>query len=567
MIDPNPKTLTPKPAPDERSRILRRWGEMDTEFSSWMTQGRDISQYLLPRSGRFFTSDRNVGGRRYNNILDSTATRALRILGAGLMGGGSSPARPWFRLSTPDPALNDSANVKMWLDQVTKMMLDIFQRSNTYRSLHNIYEELGAFGTGACLLLSDFDDVIRLYPLTYGEYRLDVSFRKEVNTLARRFDMTVGQLIEEFGRENCSTNVQTMFDNNQLSQWVTVLHFIEPRLDRDPTKKDAANMPYKSTYLEEGGTGEKFLRISGHKKFRVLAPRWMVSGGDIYGSGPGAETLGDIKQLQHEQLRKAECIDLQTKPPTQSPTSMKNREIDRLPGGNSYVDMSGPTGGIKTLFEVNLDLQHLLLDMQDVRQRINQNFYTDLFLMMAQDDRSGITATEVTERNNEKLLMIGPVLERLHNELLSPLVTLTFDECSDVGILPEPPEELHGVQLNIEYISMLAQAQRAITTNSTDRFVLGMLQVAQGKPTVLDKFDEDEWANDYADSLGINPKLIKDDKLVAGIRDARAKAQAAAAQQAQMAQAADTAKTLGQTPTGGDPNALTDITRGFQGYS
>ncbi len=553
---------------DRRKLLLQRWNELDTEFSSWLSQGMQISRYLLPRSGRFFTQDRNRADQsRFNNILDSTATKALRILGAGLMGGATSPARPWFRLETPNAELNAMTPVKLWLDQVTKLMLDVFQRSNVYRSLHNVYEELGAFGTAACIVLEDYEDVIRLFPLTYGEYRVSTDYRKEVNTLFRRFDMTVSQLVTEYGYENCSSTVQSLYDNGTLGAWVTVIHAIEPRTDRDPSKKDAKNMEWKSVYFEEGTNEDKFLKESGFKRFRVLAPRWMVSGGDMYGTGPGAETLGDIKQLQHEQLRKAEAIDYQTRPPTQSPASMKNREIDRLPGGNTYVDMTGATGGIKTLFEVNLNLQYLLADMQDVRQRINSNFYTDLFLMIANDNRSGVTATEIAERHEEKLLMLGPVLERLHNELLNPLVSLTFEACLEAGIMPDPPEELSGVKLNIEYISMLAQAQRAITTNSTDRFVMGMLAVAQGKPEILDKFNGDAWADDYADSLGINPKLINDKETVQAIRQQRAQQQQAAQQAAMAESAAKTANTLGKTPTGGQPNALTDITRQFSGYT
>lgn len=541
---------------------------MDTEFSSWMSHAREISQYLLPRAGRFFVQDRNRGEKRHNNILDSTGTRALRILAAGLMGGATSPARPWFKLAVPpESGLQDSMPVKVWLSQVSALMLDVFQRSNTYRALHNIYEELGTFGTAACIVLTDYEDVIRLYPLTFGEYRLATSSRGEVNTLARRFDMTVAQLVDEFEFENCSQSVQSLYNKGQLGAWITVMHFIEPRSDRDPKKLTADNMAWKSSYFEEGGDKDKWLRVSGFKKFRVLAPRWSVTGGDIYGGSPGQEGLGDTKQLQHEQLRKAEGIDYMTKPPTQSPASMKNREIDRLPGGNSYVDMSTPNGGIKTLFEVNLNLEHLLADIQDVRQRINQTFYTDLFLMMASDDRSGVTATEISERHEEKLIMLGPVLERLHNELLNPLVTLTFSDLADAGILPDAPEELHGVKLNIEYISMLAQAQRAITTNSTDRFVMGLLTVAKGKPEVMDKFNQDAWADDYADSLGVNPKLVNDDKTAAATRQQRAQAQAAAQKAALAESAAKTANQLGNTPTGGDPNALTDITRNFQGYT
>lgn len=556
-----------KEKPTEQDLLIRRWGELDTEFSSWLPQGREISQYLLPRSGRFFTSDRNVGGKRYNNILDSTGTRALRVLGAGLMGGGSSPARPWFRLATPDPELMKSQAVKQWLDDTSRLMFDVFQRSNTYRALHSMYEELGAFGTACCIVMDDFDDVIRLYVLTYGEYRLAASDRGEINTMYRRFDMTVANLVAKFGYDNCSTTVQNLYDNGTLGAWITVQHCIEPRTDRDPGKIDAKNMPWKSTYFEIGGDKEKYLSVSGFKTFRVLAPRWSVSGGDIMGTGPGAESLGDIKQLQHEQLRKAEAIDYKTRPPTQSPSSMKNREIDRLPGGNSFVDMTGPNSGIKTLFEINLDLSHLLNDISDVRNRINETFFVPIFLMMANDTRSGVTATEVAERHEEKMLMLGPVLERVHNELLDPLVTITFERLMDAKLLPPPPPELQGIQLNIEFISMLAQAQRAITTNSSDRFVMGLLTVAKGKPSVMNKLNEKAWADDYADSLGVNPKIVNDDKTVAGLEQQQ---QAAAEQQAKLAaaeQASKTAKNMAQSPTGGDPNALTDATRAFSGYT
>lgn len=557
------------PKPTDYDLLIRRWNEMDTEFSSFIPQAQEISRYLLPRSGRFFTQDRNRGGKRHNNILDNTATRALRVLGAGLMSGGSSPARPWFRLATPDPELMKSAAVKQWLDDVTRLMFDVFQRSNTYRALHTIYEELGAFGTACCLVLSDYEDVIRLYPLTYGEYRLACNARGEVDTMYRRFDMTVANLVTEFGYDNCSTTVQNLYTNGTLGSWITVQHSIEPRTARDPNKKDALNMAWKSCYFEVGGDKEKYLRVGGFKSFRCLAPRWSVTSvNDIYGSTcPGMESLGDTKQLQHEQLRKAEAIDYKTKPPTQSPTSMKNREIDRLPGGNSFVDMTGPNSGIKTLFEVNLDLSHLLEDMQDVRERIKEVWFVPVFLMMAQDQRSGVTATEVAERHEEKMLMLGPVLERVHNELLDPLVTITFEELLETGVLPPPPQELQGVQLNIEFISMLAQAQRAITTNSSDRFVMGLLTVAKGKPSVMNKLNEKAWADDYGDSLGVNPKLINDDKTVAAIEEAQAK-QAQQAQQAAMAESASkTAKNMAQSPTGGDQNALTDVTRAFQGYT
>jgi hypothetical protein len=245
---------------------------------------------------------------------------------------------------------------------------------------------------------------------------------------------------------------------------------------------------------------------------------------------------------------------------------MKNRDVDRLPGGVSYVDAASPSGGIRTAFEVNLDLNHLLADIQDVRERINSSFYADLFLMLANGSNPQMTATEVAERHEEKLLMLGPVLERLHNEILDPLIEMTFQRMFAAQIVPPPPEELQGMQLNVEFVSMLAQAQRAIATNSVDRFVMNVGAIAQMKPDILDKIDADHWADMYADMLGIDPELIIPGEKVALIRQQRAQAQQQAQEAAMMREGAQTAATLGKIDTG-KQNALTDVTRMFSGYT
>jgi Bacteriophage head to tail connecting protein len=549
-----------------RDKVLNRWSRLKTERSSWDSHYREISEYLLPRSGRFFTSDRNKGKRKHHNIYDSTGTRSLRVLAAGMMAGMTSPARPWFRLSTSDPNLDESANVKKWLAEVTRLMLMVFSRGNTYRSLHTMYEELGAFGTGPSLVMPDFKSVIHHYPLTVGEYAIATDYRGQVNTIYREFDKTVAELVGEFGKENCSKRVQNLYTNNNLDEWITVVHAIEPRTERDTTKRDSQNMPFKSCYFEMGSDEGRYLRESGFKTFRAVVPRWATSGGDIYGNSPGMEALGDIKQLQHEQLRKAQTIDYQTNPPLQVPSSMKSREVQRLPGGITYVDNAGAQNGIRSAFDVNLRLDYLLEDIRDVRERIRGAFYADLFLMLANNVNTNMTATEVAERHEEKLLMLGPVLERLHNELLDPLIEMTFDQMLQAGIVPPPPEELQGVDLNVEFVSMLAQAQRAVATNSIDRFVVNLGSVAQFKPGVLDKFDEDKWADEYADMLGVDPELIVPGDKVALIRKARAEAAQAQQQMEMMQQGADTARNLASAKTG-EENALTNVIDMFSGYT
>ncbi|WP_186425088.1 portal protein [Cupriavidus metallidurans] len=549
-----------------REKLYTRWGQLKAERASWWSHWSEISSYLLPRSGRFFVQDRDRGQRRHNAIYDSTGTRALRVLAAGMMAGMTSPARPWFRLATSDPDLLKYGPVKVWLNDVTRLMQTVFERSNTYRALHSMYEELGAFGTAASLVMDDHSDVIRHYPLTTGEYCIATDYRGQVTTLYREFQKTVGEIVGEFGRDNCSVTVQNMYDRGTLDQWVTLIHAIEPRSDRDPSKRDNLNMAWKSVYFEIGGRDNQYLRESGFKEFKAVCPRWATAGGDIYGNSPGMEALGDVKQLQHEQLAKAKGINYKVNPPLQLPTALKNRDVETLPGGITYVDASNPHGGIRSAFEVNLDLSHLLEDIQDVRQRINSTFYTDMFLMLANDQRSGITATEVAERHEEKMLMLGPVLERLHNELLDPLVEMTFSRMVSAGIVPPPPEELQGQDLNVEFVSMLAQAQRAVGTNSVDRFVGNLGMVAQAKPDVLDKFDSDKWADVYADMLGVDPELIVPDDKVALIRQQRAQAQQAAQQAAMANSVADTAQKLGNVSTTGG-NAASDIMQQFTGYT
>lgn len=547
-----------------RQKLLLRWGQMKTERASWWGHWQEISTYVLPWNGRYFRQDRDKGIRRNNQIYDNTGIRALRTLGAGLMAGATSPARPWFRLGTHDPDLNQAQPVKLWLSEVAQRMHAVFQKSNTYRALHQIYEELGAFGTGASIVLPDYNTVIHHYPLTIGEYAIATDWQGRVNALYREFEKPVSEIVKEFGIDACSPAAQSMYHSGQLAAWVPIVHAIEPRSDRDPSKRDARNMEWASYYFELGGDTSQVLRESGFRQFPAVVPRWAVAGGDIYGNSPGMEALGDIKQLQHEQLRKAQGIDYQTNPPLQVPAVLKNRDVERLPGGITFID--GTTSAkIETAFDVNLNLEMLLEDIQDVRERIRQSFFSDIFLMLANSTNPQMTATEVAERHEEKMLMMGPVLERLNNELLFPLIESTFTHMVEMGAIPPPPKELAGMDLNVEFISMLAQAQRAIGTNSVDRFVGSLGTVAQMKPDVLDKFDSDAWADAYSDMLGIDPKLILANDQVAMVRQSRAQAQAAQQKIAAAQQASQATKNFAQAQAA-QPGADNPISP-FSGYT
>lgn len=160
--------------------------------------------------------------------------------------------------------------------------------------------------------------------------------------------------------------------------------------------------------------------------------------------------------------------------------------------------------------------------------------------------------------------MLGPVLERLHNELLNPKIDITFEKIVRAGALPPPPPELEGQQIEVEFVSMLAQAQRAIGTNAVDRWVGNLGVVAQMKPDVLDRFDADVWAEEYADMLGVDPRMIVADDKVAIIRQSRAEAQAQQAQAEMQAQQAATARNA--AAAGRDMSQAGSVIDMFSGY-
>jgi hypothetical protein len=557
-----------------QQRILARKAALWNDRSSLDTHAQDIADFLLPRAVRFSETDRNrTSGSDYNSIIDETGTQAHGVLEAGLMAGMTSPARPWVKLATPDRDLMEYGPVKGWLSKVTMKMLAIFAKSNTYRAFRSTYGQLGAFGTAANIVVDNFDNVLHNYPLAFGSYGIGLNHLGMADTVYRVMTKTVGQLVDEFGIEKCSQTVKNLYDKGSFDAPVPVLHAIEPRRDRDYSKRDAKNMRFKSCYLELGRDGEQqYLRESGFQDFPAICPRWLVDGDDSYASRwPAAMALGSIKQLQQEQLKKSTAIDYQVDPPLAVPVMLRDSDVDRLPGGLTYVDTANPQGGIRSLYEVNLNLQHLLLDIQDVRERINKSFFVDLFKMLANDTRSNVTAREIAERHEEKLLMLGPVLESLHTEMLQPFVEITFAKMMRAGLFApgtelEPPAELHGQDLDIEFVSTLAQAQRAVGTASVDRLIGTVASMSALWPEAKDKLDPDEAIDAYSDMLGVDPSLIVADDKVALIRKDRAKQQAAmqaAAMAPAMKDMAGAAKDLSQA----DPEGLQNAASAFTGYS
>lgn len=570
MVIQTPENLLGSPLEGTKKKIHKRYLKLEAERSSWRSHWMEITDYLLPRRGRYLIESKSTRGRRRTNkIINNTGGMALRTLSAGMMSGLTSPARPWFRLQTKDRRVMEMSGVKRWLGETEQVIRGVLNSSNFYNAMPQLYSELGAFGTSPLLRRTHPSRLVHYRPFTAGEYIIAENDYLEVDTLGRRFVMTVAQIVEQFiwnpvsqkmDWEKTTNAVKNLWDRGDYDEEVEVVHMIQPRRKelRDMRRMDGAHRPWADVYVEFGSDKDQLLRESGYFRKPFFVPRWDVLGGDTYGYAPAMDALGDIKQLQHEEKRKAQGIDKMVNPPMTAALSLKGKPTTVLPGGTTYVDPMQGGQGFQPAYMVQPRVQELMLDIQEVGNRINRALYADLFAMMINSDRRQITATEVAERHEEKLVLLGPVLQRLNTELLDPLIEDAFILALEAGLVPPLPEAMEGEEIEIKYVSLLAQAQEAAAAASMERTLSFAGSIAAIDDSVLDNFDLDEAVREYSDILGNSPKVLRERDAVTERRRQRQEEAQRQAAMAQAAEAADAAKTLSEADTQ-SPNALTDL--------
>ena len=535
----------------ERKKKESRFAAMKQEAARWLVSWKELSEQQRPTRGFFEGKNPNDGSVvNHKKLIDSTPVRAVRTLAAGFTSGLSSPSRPWFKIGVQDPDMMDDAEVRQWLDVVQERMAAVFSGSNIYGVLHSVYEEIGVFGTSALLLVSDFKTVIRARLFTAGEYYLATDKDGRVNAFAREYWMTIGQMEDAFGLENLCASSQALYKEGKVDTWVKVYHLIEENEVADNEMMDNQNMAYASCYWETTIGEDKFLKVSGFHSMPILAPRWdTTTSAYVYGFGPGWDGLGDCKMLQKLQSEKLMALALMNKPPVQADATVQGVP-NMMPGGVTRSSSIAPNAGVKATYQVQPDLQAIDATIAQTQRAIIATFYADLFAMLMQQDQRAMTAREVVERHSERLLLLGPVLERLESELLDPLIERTFEIMLEAGLIPPPPAILQDNELEITYISILAQAQRMVALTGIEQAVAFTAHAMAIDPAAADGTNMDEAVSAYNDLIGVPPRIARSKADIAKMRESRAQAQQAAAQQAQVAEAAKTAKTASETPLG-----------------
>lgn len=581
-------------APKTKYDMLR--SQLNIERETWRAHILDLKNNFLPYRTRYLDDggNPNIGNKKMQYIIDNTPPLALRTLAAGLMSSVTNPSRPWLRIKPHNDDLMEADGVPVWCEKVTQAVLMIFGRSNFYDAMEPVYRELGGFGTGN---IGGYEipydpsrpeqAVMNYAPRTWGEYWIAQDTRGRVNTWMRTFKWTARQIVERFVDDpyddsdpkwqNIAPATRSLWLNRSDEKRMEVIQVLEPNKEALRGSPLAKDKRYRSVYYERGGDPFQLLEVSGYDVFPEHVARWDLNSDDVYGHSPAMDCLGDAKSLQVQHKRKAQGIDKQLDPPLIGDANLKKTRVSMLPGDVTWLEGAAANSyGLKPLYEVRPDMSGVLEDIKDMRARIQSALYTDVFQMlktMGDELKSGITATEIQARTQERILEMGPVLTRLNNELYGPQVEQVMHIAMRRSrlawqylfnnmelppgvemLVPPPPPALRGESLQIEYISILAQSQRMDEINGIQKLVTYVLSTAQAKPEVIDKISFDRAIDIIADRLSVPPEVVVPTDQANQLRAARAKIAAQQQQQQQAMQAAQVGsqamKNLGDAPLG-----------------
>jgi hypothetical protein len=527
---------------DFRNYLEMRLAALRDWRISWWYHWADLATHILPRRYHWLvTPNTMIRGREINRaITDTTVVKAFRTCCAGLMSGLTSPSRPWFKLGVGGFQEEDiPRDWQLWLDEVERRIYKVMSGSNFYDCLMQLFQDLVCFGTAPMLIYEDVQDIIRCYNPCAGEYYLANGGDFRVNTFYRTFVMTVVQMIDFFGYKNLPAEITGQWSNKgaRLDMEYVIAHAIEPNFaatrPQDPNKRLGVvkgGYDYREVYWLYGRSSAKPISMRGFYDKPYIAPRWETTSNDAYGRSVGMDVLPDIKQLYLMQKRLAEAIEKQLRPPMQADVGLKNHPAAITPGAVTYV-ADVQKGGMRPIYEITPDIAGMLNQMQALQERVKDGFYTNLFMMISQME--GVqprNEMELTERKNEQMQELGPVIEKFQTEGAGPAITRIYSILKRNRMLPQMPQSMMGHPITIGYINMLTIAQRAAKTAGMERGLNvagGFLKA--GKPEAMDIIDEDEFMREYLTDLTFPTKIIRSPDQLKEIRMARQKAQQSAA--------------------------------------
>lgn len=523
--------------PTDAQSYIKRYEELRDDRRNWEHHWQEIAEVILPRRTDI-VGKRTPGDKRNLKAIDSTGIIANELLAAGLHGMMTNPASKWFTLRLSNADLNAEDEVKLWLESVENIIYEELSSSESSFSshIHELYLDLSAFGTAIMFI----GESVQTQDLMFQSLPLKECYVSEnadgrIDTLYRKYEQTVRQIVQKWGKKESDVgkDVIECYNTGKMEERFEIIHAIFPRMDYDRRKRTRQNMPIASVYVL--CKDEIILEESGYEEMPVLAPRWSKASGEVYGRGPGMATLPDVKMLQQMAKTIIKAAQKVVDPPLQLEDDSVILPVRTIPGGLNYRRAgSEPITPLSTGAQIPIGLDM----MQDVRLRIREGFFLDQ-LQLRQGPQ--MTATEVLQRTEEKLRLLGPVMGRMQSELLSPLINRVFGILGRQDKLPPLPEMLEGGNYAIEFVSPLARAQRQVEANSLLRvFEIGST-VMQLQPDAGMVFKAEDTVRWLSGLFGIPQMILETESETQQRKEAQAQMQQQMQQMAMLQQGADIA--------------------------
>ena len=500
--------------------------------STWESHWQECADFMQPRKAEI-TNERARGDKRNLQIFDATAIHALELLASSLQGMLTSSANRWFSLRYKEDQLNDIDEAKEWLEDVTDKMYTAFARSNFQQEIFEAYHDLITFGTACMMIEGDEDQILRFSTRHIKELYIQENNKGFIDTVYRRFQIPVHAAVEKFGLENLSLETGKLFKKEPFEK-IELVHVARPRTIYNENKLDKKNMPFQSIYFEFGSG--HIIDIGGFKELPYVVPRYLKASTEIYGRSPAMNALPDVKVLNKMVETAMKAAAKQVDPPLLVPDDSMLSPI-RMSAGSLNYYRSGSRDRIEPL-NIGQATTVTLNQENQRREAIQKAFHIDQLMISSQ---RSMTATEVVQRNEEKMRILGPALSRLQSELLQPMILRVFNIMLRNKLFQVAPEVLSNQEIDIEYVSPMALAQRSQELQSLVRGLELFTQISQVAP-VQDYIDENGLVKQIINLLGLPAKMIKSDAQVQQVREQRAAAQAQAMQMQQAMQEAQMAK-------------------------
>jgi hypothetical protein len=514
---------------------LKRLADMESKRKPWESHWQECADYALPRKNDI-TSIGSQGNKRNLHLYDTTALQSNDLLASALHGMLTNPASYFFGISSGDEATDADDDARFWLQDSAMRMHSVLNNSNFQTEVHEVYVDLDCFGTAGIDTMEDEEDVVFFKSRFIQELFVAENNRGFIDTNYRLYKWTAKQIVEEFGEANVGKKCMEIYRDKPLEE-LEILHAIFPRsLQAIQGKTGAKNFKFGSTFILKDH--KKKIKEAGFREFPVAIPRWSKASGEVFGRSPTMTALPDIKMINEMSKTMIEGAQRAVMPAVQMPDKGFILPMKLTPNGVNYY-RAGSQDRITPIFnDTRIDFGMEL--MENVRRRIQQCYYVDQLQLNVGPQ---MTATEVMQRMQDKLVLMGPMLGRQQSEFLRPVLNRVFSIMMRRGLFLPQPTILQGKRVDFKYSSAIAKAQRMSEAQNSQRFIGAVAPIAQVDPTIMDNLNGDEYLRYQADIYGLPQKLLHNRSVVAETRQARSEAQA---QAAQLQQEATMAEGIGQ---------------------